>query len=47
MLITRGTRDETFFYVSKKREKRMHEIITNEKEELLNYKIKEEQSKLF
>jgi ERCC4-related helicase len=34
MLITKGTRDETFYYVSKAREKSMHTAITSIKEEL-------------
>jgi len=35
-LITKGTRDEAFFYVSKNREKKMHEAIDNIKRDLLN-----------
>jgi ERCC4-related helicase len=34
MLITKGTRDETYFYVSKAREKSMHKAIHSIKEEL-------------
>ncbi len=55
MLITRKTRDESFFYVSKSREKKMESVIENIKEEMESeYKNKtnkesnnEKQKKLF
>ena len=51
MLITKGTRDETFFYVSKAREKSMHKAIHSIKEELADndgkFKRKEKQKGLF
>ena len=34
MLITKGTRDETFYYVSRAREKSMHSAISSIQEEL-------------
>jgi len=48
MLITKGTRDETFYYVSRSREKSMHKAIHQIKEDLTNKKInfKEVQKKL-
>ena len=39
MLITKGTRDETFYYVSRSREKKMHKAIDSVKQELVNNKI--------
>lgn len=41
ILITKGTRDETFYYVSRAKEKKMHKAINNIKEDLKN-NIKEE-----
>ena len=38
MLVTKKTRDESFFYVSKNKEKRMHTAINSIKEGLLNSK---------
>jgi Fanconi anemia group M protein len=40
MLITKGTRDETFYYVANAREKKMHKTISDIKEEMINGKIK-------
>ncbi len=39
MLITKGTRDEAFYYVSRAREKSMHSAIASIKEELANGKL--------
>jgi Fanconi anemia group M protein len=36
VLITKGTRDETFYYVSNAKEKKMHKIIDDIKQEMLN-----------
>ena len=36
ILITKDTRDETFYYVSRSREKKMHKIIGEIKEKLKN-----------
>jgi len=49
MLITKGTRDETFYYVSKAREKSMHTAISSIKEELSNGSLinSEKQKELF
>jgi Fanconi anemia group M protein len=44
MLITKGTRDETFYYVSMAKEKSMHSAISSIKDEL--YNKKEKQKKL-
>lgn len=49
MLITKGTRDETFYYVSRSREKKMHSAISQIKKELSEgtlYNKKEVQEKL-
>tara|TARA_Y100000034_G_scaffold119266_1_gene160869 strand:- start:17217 stop:18788 length:1572 start_codon:yes stop_codon:yes gene_type:complete len=46
MLITKKTRDESFFYVSKIREKKMHSAIESIKEEFSNKNILESQEKL-
>jgi len=49
MLVTRNTRDETFYYVSRAREKKMHSSITQIKKELADgtiYNKKEEQKTL-
>ncbi|MFH1801736.1 MAG: DEAD/DEAH box helicase [archaeon] len=48
MLITKKTRDETFYYVSRSREKKMHKAIDKIKEDLSNSKEykKEKQKKL-
>ena len=46
ILITRGTRDETSYYVSRAKEKKMATSIGIIKENLLNPKKKEEQKKL-
>ena len=46
MLITKKTRDETFFYVSKAREKKMHSAINSIKDELSNGNKLEFQEKL-
>jgi ERCC4-related helicase len=50
ILITRGTRDETFFYVSRAREKGMHSAIESIKKDLSKgnlYKKTEKQKSLF
>jgi Fanconi anemia group M protein len=48
MLITRKTRDEAFFYVSRSREKKMHKAITKIKQELADGKtFKSKQETLF
>ena len=48
MLITKGTRDETFYYVSRSKERKMHEAIKETKEDLANGKLnKERQNTLF
>ncbi len=48
MLITKKTRDETYFYVSKNREKTMHSAIDEIKKDLTNGKtFKSAQKKLF
>ena len=49
MLITKKTRDETFYYISKNREKKMKKAISSIKEDLSNNKLnfKEHQKKLF
>ncbi|MAG10759.1 hypothetical protein CMI44_00400 [Candidatus Pacearchaeota archaeon] len=39
ILITKGTRDETFYYVSRSREKKMHKAIDSIKEDLKNGKL--------
>lgn len=39
MLITKGTRDEAFYYVSRSKEKKMHKAINSIKENLKNNKI--------
>ncbi len=41
MLITKGTRDETFYYVSRAKEKSMHSAMSSIKEELFNKKEKQ------
>ncbi len=48
ILITKGTRDETFYYTSRAREKKMSRIITNIKENLANgsLNLKEKQERL-
>ena len=45
MLITRTTRDETFYYVANAKEKKMHKIIQNIKEEMANDKLKNKSEK--
>ncbi|MBD3247587.1 DEAD/DEAH box helicase [Candidatus Pacearchaeota archaeon] len=47
ILITKKTRDEAFYYVSKSRKKKMHNIINEVKEELANGKKFTKQKKLF
>ncbi len=48
ILITRKTRDETFFYVSKRKEKKMHSAISQIKDDLENGKeFKSTQKQLF
>ena len=47
MLITKKTRDEAFFYVSRSREKKMHTAISKIKEELASGKSFTKQSRLF
>jgi ERCC4-related helicase len=42
MLITKGTRDETFYYVANAKEKKMHNAIQNIKEEMKNDNAKSE-----
>jgi len=44
ILITKGTRDETFYYASRSKEKKMHKIIKDIKNNFIN--IKEKQKKL-
>ena len=39
MLITKDTRDETFYYVSRSREKKMHSAISSIKDDLSNHKL--------
>jgi ERCC4-related helicase len=39
MLITKTTRDETFYYVANAKEKKMHKTIQNIKDEMANNKI--------
>ena len=46
MLVTKGTRDEAFYYVSKAKEKNMHKAISSIKEEL-SEKNTEKQKELF
>ncbi|RLG12479.1 hypothetical protein DRN73_02385 [Candidatus Pacearchaeota archaeon] len=46
ILITKGTRDESFFYISRSREKKMHRIINEIKQDLENKKTKDKQKKL-
>ncbi len=46
ILITKGTRDETFYYVSRSKEKKMHKAINNIKENLHNNIKDEKQQKL-
>lgn len=41
ILITKTTRDETFYYIANAREKKMHKTIKNIKEELANKELKE------
>ncbi|OGJ12766.1 hypothetical protein A3K82_02390 [Candidatus Pacearchaeota archaeon RBG_19FT_COMBO_34_9] len=41
MLITKGTRDESFYYVSNAREKKMHKTIQDIKEEMANNSAEE------
>jgi len=36
ILVTKGTRDETFYYASRSREKKMHKVIENIKDDLAN-----------
>ena len=40
ILITKKTRDEIYYYISRKREKKMHSLIDSIKEELRNGPIK-------
>jgi len=49
LLITKKTRDETFYHISKSREKKMNKAINSIKEDLSNNKLnfKEKQKKLF
>jgi ERCC4-related helicase len=42
ILITKGTRDETFYYASRAREKKMHKAIDSIKLDLENKKLKKE-----
>lgn len=46
ILITKGTRDEIYFYASRAREKKMHTAIATIKKELKEGKKKEKQAKL-
>ena len=46
ILITKGTRDESFYYVSRAKEKRMHKAIDSIKDNLDNKKKEEEQKTL-
>jgi len=46
ILITKGTRDETFYYVSNAKEKKMHKAINEIKEEITNKKKLEKQQTL-
>ena len=46
MLITKNTRDESFYYVSRAREKKMHQSIDSIQKELSNNKKLEFQKKL-
>jgi len=46
MLITKGTRDETFYYVSRSRERKMEKAIQGINEKLIPKKINEEQKRL-
>lgn len=46
MLITKGTRDETFYYVANAKEKKMHKTIQNIKDEMLNGNKSEFQKRL-
>lgn len=39
MLITKGTRDEAFYYISKSREKKMHTSIEQINQEFKNNKL--------
>jgi ERCC4-related helicase len=39
ILITKGTRDETFYYISRSREKKMQRVIGNIKDDLANGKL--------
>ncbi len=45
ILITKGTRDESFYYVSRSREKKMHTAIASIKDSFLNQKNKSEKQK--
>ncbi len=45
MLITKTTRDETFYYVANAKEKKMHKTIQNIKEEMANEKIRDKSEK--
>ncbi|MCK4647792.1 DEAD/DEAH box helicase [Candidatus Pacearchaeota archaeon] len=46
MLVTKGTRDEAFYYVARAKEKNMHSAISSIKEELSNGKIEEQKTLL-
>ena len=45
MLITKTTRDETFYYVANAKEKKMHKTIQNIKDEMANGKLKDKEEK--
>ena len=45
MLITKTTRDETFYYVANAKEKRMHKIIQDIKDEMFNGRLKDKSEK--
>jgi len=45
MLITRTTRDETFYYVANAKEKKMHKTIQNIKDEMANERLKKKSEK--
>jgi ERCC4-related helicase len=42
MLVTKGTRDETFYYVSMAKEKSMHSAMSSIKDELFNKQEKQQ-----
>ena len=46
MLITKNTRDETYYYVAKAKEKKMHSVISDLKEDMKNNYKEETQKKL-